>query len=100
MMASTMYHTIPRWSTGWTQGVRLRGRQESTTGFRNVADEGTPRTVALELARQQPDLIVAFENQTLRATHAATSEIPVVFLHVTDPVAAGVVRSLGTRVET
>lgn len=73
---------------GYEEGKNLR------LDFRNVADEATARTVALELARQQPDLLVAFENQTLRATHAATSQIPVVFLHVTDPVAAGVVRSL------
>jgi putative ABC transport system substrate-binding protein len=37
---------------------------------------------------------VAFENQTLRAAQAATTEIPIVFLHASDPVADGVVRSL------
>ena len=62
--------------------------------FRNAADEKAARAVALELARQRPDLIVAFENQTLRAAKAATSKIPVVFLHVSDPVTAGVVKSL------
>ena len=37
------------------------------------------------------DLIVAFENQTIRAAKAVVSQIPVVFLHATDPVADGYV---------
>ena len=40
------------------------------------------------------DLIVAFENQTIRAAKAVVSQIPVVFLHATDPVADGYVESL------
>jgi putative ABC transport system substrate-binding protein len=40
------------------------------------------------------DVIVAFENQTARAAKTATSGIPVVFVHVTDPVADGLVDSL------
>jgi len=38
-------------------------------------------------------VIVAFENQAVRAAKTATSEIPVVFAHVSDPVAAGFVKS-------
>ena len=44
--------------------------------------------------RERVDLIVAFENQAVRAAQAATSEIPVVFAHVSDPVAAGFVKSV------
>jgi ABC-type uncharacterized transport system substrate-binding protein len=40
------------------------------------------------------DLMVAFENQTARAAKAATTSIPVVFVHVTDPVTDGLVKSL------
>jgi ABC-type uncharacterized transport system substrate-binding protein len=40
------------------------------------------------------DVIVAFENQTARAAKAATSSVPVVFLHVIDPVADGLVESV------
>jgi putative ABC transport system substrate-binding protein len=88
---------VPPSLDGLRDGLKVLGYEEGknlSLDFRNVADEATARTVALELVRQQPDLLVAFEDQTIRATHAATSEIPVVFLHVTDPVADGVVRSL------
>jgi putative tryptophan/tyrosine transport system substrate-binding protein len=39
-------------------------------------------------------LIVAFKSQTVRAAQAATSEIPVVFLHVDDPVGEGFIQSV------
>jgi hypothetical protein len=94
--APKVYH-VPPSLDGLRVGLKALGYEEGKNlrlDFRNVADEATARTVALELARQQPDLLVAFENQTLRATHAATSEIPVVFLHVTDPVAAPSLRRL------
>jgi putative ABC transport system substrate-binding protein len=62
--------------------------------WRNLPDEATAREVAKEFVRNRVDVIVAFENQTVRAAKAATSEIPIVFLHVTDPVAAGFVASM------
>jgi putative ABC transport system substrate-binding protein len=62
--------------------------------WRNLPNEAAAHETAREFVRQRVDLIVAFENQTARAVKAATSAIPVVFLHVTDPVADGFVRSL------
>jgi putative ABC transport system substrate-binding protein len=62
--------------------------------YRNQADEGAARETARAIARARVDLIVAFENQAVRAAQAATSEIPVVFVHVSDPVAAGFVKSV------
>jgi putative ABC transport system substrate-binding protein len=62
--------------------------------LRNLPDEAAAHETAREFIRQRVDLIVAFENQTVRAAKAATSAIPVVFLHVTDPVADGFVTSL------
>src|SRR5262249_11332862 len=62
--------------------------------WRNLPDEAAAHETAREFVGQRVDLIVAFENQTVRAVEAATSEIPVVFLHVTDPVADGFVKSL------
>jgi putative ABC transport system substrate-binding protein len=88
---------VPPSLDGLREGLKALGYEEGKDlqlDFRNVADEKAARAVARELARQRPDLIVAFENQTLRAAKAATSEIPVVFLHVSDPVTAGVVKSL------
>jgi putative ABC transport system substrate-binding protein len=62
--------------------------------WRNLPDEAAAREVAKEFVQNRVDLIVAFENQTVRAAKAATSEIPIVFLHVTDPVADGFVASM------
>ena len=62
--------------------------------WRNLADEEAARESAKEFVRNRVDLIVAFENQTVRAAKAATSTIPIVFISVTDPVADGFVNSL------
>jgi putative tryptophan/tyrosine transport system substrate-binding protein len=62
--------------------------------WRNQVDENAARTTASQFVRERVDLIVAFEDQTVRAAKAATSQIPIVFLHVHDPVADGYVQSL------
>jgi putative ABC transport system substrate-binding protein len=62
--------------------------------WRNLPDDEAAYKTAEEFAQNKVDLIVAFENQTIRAVKAVTSEIPVVFLHATDPVADGFVKSL------
>ena len=62
--------------------------------WRNLPDEDAANDTAKEFARNRVDLIVAFESQTVRAAKAATSEIPVVFLHVSDPVGEGVIKSI------
>ena len=73
---------------GYAEGKNLR------LDFRNLVDEEAALATAREFVRDRVDVIVAFENQTARAAKAATSEIPVVFVHVTDPVADGLVNSL------
>ena len=40
------------------------------------------------------DIIVAFESQTIRAAHAATTTIPIVFAHALDPVGEGLIQNL------
>jgi ABC-type uncharacterized transport system substrate-binding protein len=62
--------------------------------YRNQRDEEAARSTARAFVREGVDLLVAFENQAIRAAQAATSEVPVVFAHVSDPVAAGFVKSL------
>jgi putative tryptophan/tyrosine transport system substrate-binding protein len=62
--------------------------------FRNLADQAAANMTAQQFVRDQVDLIVAFEEQAMRGVKAATSAIPVVFLHLADPVADGFVESL------
>jgi putative tryptophan/tyrosine transport system substrate-binding protein len=73
---------------GYVDGKNLR------LDWRNLPDEAAANETARDFVRQRVDLIVAFESQTVRAAKAATAEIPIVFLHVTDPVADGFVKSL------
>ena len=61
--------------------------------WRNLPDEAAARSTAQAFVRDRVDVIVAFENQTIRAARAATSDIPIVFLHGDEPVANGFVQS-------
>jgi putative tryptophan/tyrosine transport system substrate-binding protein len=79
------------------KGLHALGYEEGrnlSLDFRNLPDEAAAYATAREFVRERVDLIVAFENQSIRAAKAATAEIPVVFLHASDPVAAGFVSSL------
>src|SRR5438105_8386813 len=80
-------------STGSRRWGMRKARTSSSTSA-NLPDEAAARVTAAEFARTRPDLVVAFENQTIRAARGTITDIPVVFLHVTDPVAAGIVKSL------
>jgi ABC-type uncharacterized transport system substrate-binding protein len=62
--------------------------------WRNLPDEDAARETAKEFVRNRVDLIVAFESQTVRAAKAATSEIPIVMVHVVDPLAEGFLKSI------
>src|SRR6267142_4632745 len=80
-------------------GDRRLGYEEGRNihlDYRNQADEDTARSTARAFVRERVDLLVAFENQAVSAAQAATSEIPVVFVHVSDPVAAGFVKSVAS----
>jgi putative tryptophan/tyrosine transport system substrate-binding protein len=88
---------VPPSLDGLRDGLKALGYEEGKNlrlDFRNLPDEAAARVTAAEFARTRPDLVVAFENQTIRAAYGRITDIPVVFLHVTDPVAAGVVKSL------
>lgn len=73
---------------GYEEGKNLR------LDWRNLPDEPAAHKAAADFVRDGVDLIVAFENHTVRAAKAATSSIPIVMVHVTDPVKDGFVRSL------
>jgi putative ABC transport system substrate-binding protein len=62
--------------------------------WRNLPDEHAAHEAAREFVRHRLDLIVAFENQTIRAAKTATSDIPIVFLHASDPILSGFVASM------
>ena len=62
--------------------------------WRNVADDRAAQQTARDFVRDRVDLVVAFENQAVRAAQAATAELPIFFFHVSDPVAEGFVKSL------
>jgi ABC transporter substrate binding protein len=88
---------VPPSLDGLREGLKALGYEEGKNirlDWRNLADEDAARTTAQVFVRDRVDLIVAFENQTVRAIQATTTEIPVVMLHVPDPVADGFVKSL------
>jgi putative tryptophan/tyrosine transport system substrate-binding protein len=79
------------------KSLRRLGYEEGRTihlDYRNQVDEHAARATAETFVRERVDVIVAFENQAVRAVQAATSQIPVVFAHVNDPVNAGFVKSV------
>ena len=88
---------VPPSLGGLREGLKALGYEEGKNirlAWRNLADEEAARVTAREFVREQVDLIVAFESQTVRAAKTATTNIPIVFLHVTDPVDEGFVKSL------
>ena len=88
---------VPPSLDGLREGLKARGYEDGKNlrlDWRNLPNEAAAREAAHEFVRQGVDLIVAFESQTVRAAKAATTKIPIVFLHVTDPVADGFVKSL------
>lgn len=89
-------HTPPSLDT-LREGLKVLGYEEGKNlrlDWRNLPDEKAAHETAREFVRDRVDLIVAFENQCVRAAKAFTNTIPIVFLHADDPVGAGFVQSL------
>jgi putative tryptophan/tyrosine transport system substrate-binding protein len=61
--------------------------------WRNQENAKTADVQIRKWVAQKYDLIVAFEDQCVRAAKAATSTIPIVFAHTSDPVEAGFIQS-------
>ena len=88
---------IPPSLPGLQDGMKSIGYEEGKNiqyDWRNLADEAAARAAAQDFVRDKVDLIIAFESMCATVAQAATSTIPVVILHVPDPVASGYVKSL------
>ena len=82
---------------GIKKGLADLGYQEGIgVAFSYETAQGNPATAA-QIARQfvgdQPDVIVAISTPSAQTVAAATTDIPLVFSAVTDPLAAGLVQS-------
>jgi putative ABC transport system substrate-binding protein len=74
---------------GWAEGVNIViDRKEAFARLDQLS------ALASELAQSKPDLIVAIAPQAARAAANATSEIPIVFALVADPVGMGLASNL------
>lgn len=76
---------------GWTDGRNVE------LIFRNLEPDAADEQARM-FVHQRVDVIVAFEDQSISAAQAATARtrnpIPIVFLHPSDPVRDGLVKSL------
>ena len=62
--------------------------------WRNQADAAAAVSTVKQWVAQKVDVIVGFEDQCVRAARSATSTIPIVFVQIYDPQAAGYIKSL------
>jgi putative tryptophan/tyrosine transport system substrate-binding protein len=76
---------------GW-----INGRNISLFVRWSGGEPSLAKQFANELVRLEPELIVAGSTIGLEAARSATSKIPIVFVAVSDPVAAGYVKSLAS----
>lgn len=74
---------------GWTEGHNIRIDYRWAMGDANLL-----RTFAKELVEPKPDVILAVSSPATRALLSETQTIPIVFVHVADPVGQGFVKSL------
>jgi ABC-type uncharacterized transport system substrate-binding protein len=74
---------------GWTEGRNVQ------IGIRwGVADAASARRYAAEMVALAPDVILTAASAATAAMEEATRTLPIVFVNVADPVAAGYVASL------
>jgi putative ABC transport system substrate-binding protein len=73
---------------GYREGVDVR------YDFRNVADDKSVVEAARALVRGGVEVIVAFDQEACGAAHKATTTIPVVMMHASNPLGGGFAKSL------
>lgn len=76
-------------SLGWRQGDNLRIDVRWSAG-----DQASARSAATETSALGPDVVLGQSAAVIEALLATTRTIPIVFLHVADPVAVGLVSNL------
>jgi putative tryptophan/tyrosine transport system substrate-binding protein len=74
---------------GWIDGQNIRIEYRWLT-----PNASRLRQDAIELAQSRPDLLIADTTAALTALRPLSSDLPVIFLRVSDPVGAGFVNSL------
>src|SRR5690606_7786261 len=74
---------------GYVQGETLTFQYESAQG-----NPATAAQIAQRFAGERPDVIVAIATPSAQAAVGATTDIPIVFTAVTDPLGAGIVTDL------
>jgi putative ABC transport system substrate-binding protein len=74
---------------GWKQGDNLRIDDRWSAGSQERA-----RAVALEIAASKPDVILGQSLAVIEALLSMTRTTPIVFVHIADPVASGLVSNL------
>jgi putative ABC transport system substrate-binding protein len=79
---------------GWVEGRNIRIEYRYTDVALQGHAEMFPRLVA-ELIRHKPDVLVVSITEAALAAKSATNTIPIVMVSVPDPVASGLVASLG-----
>jgi putative ABC transport system substrate-binding protein len=76
-------------SLGWKQGVNLRIDYHWSAGGQESA-----RSAAQGIEAFKPDVVLAQSQAVVEALISTTRSIPIVFVHIADPVASGIVSSL------
>lgn len=83
---------------GFLETLKKNGYEEGKNlevDFQNAqADASTASTIANQFVGQKVDLILAIATPAAQAVASKTSDIPILITAVTDPVAAGLVKSL------
>lgn len=88
---------VPPSLDGLREGLKALGYIEGANiqlDFRNLANRDAAIETAREFVRERVDLVVAFERQSINAAHAVITGIPVVMLHISNPEAEGLIKSL------
>jgi putative tryptophan/tyrosine transport system substrate-binding protein len=88
---------VPSSLEGLREGLNALGYEDGKhlrLDRHNLPDEAAAQATAQAFVREPVDLLVAFENQAIRAAQAATTTIPIVMVHAYDPIRNGFVQNL------